>query len=311
MRRGLLALLALLGASSIASAQVQFVPPPGLTIQTAAAAKVSPDDVVTRLMTFDHNNDGRVAIGELSERMRPLVARGDRNGDEALDRAELKALAVAPAQTGRVVARQGGYSFGDDVGLSSKTHIEGALEDLRLASDTKERALPIIRRYVDQVETAATTELTSRLEALMSFEQVVTLTTALKNPERQLTQRSANGEARVIRMTVGGDLKRRVEGMGLVPENNLKAQKAIDDFKLRLRLGSEADRAQLLVQLKDVLSQEERQDYGAALARRPVVASGPQVFAFNDVVRRAQETFGVVKPAVLIEPRAPVTIISR
>jgi len=87
MRRGLLALLALLGASSIASAQVQFVPPPGLTIQTAAAARVSPDDVVTRLMTFDHNNDGRVAIGELSERMRPLVARGDRNGDEALDRA--------------------------------------------------------------------------------------------------------------------------------------------------------------------------------------------------------------------------------
>jgi hypothetical protein len=65
------------------------------------------------------------------------------------------------------------------------------------------------------------------------------------------------------------------------------------------------------VQLKDVLSPEEREDYGAALARRPVVASGPQVFAFNDVVRRAQETFGVVKPAVLIEPRAPVTIISR
>jgi hypothetical protein len=316
MRRGLLALLALLGASSIASAQVQFVPPPGLTIQTAAAARVSPDDVVTRLMTFDHNNDGRVAIGELSERMRPLVARGDRNGDEALDRAELQALAVAPraeapAQTGRAFARQGGYSFGDDVGLSSKTHIEGALEDLRLASDTKERALPIIRRYVDQVETAAMTELTSRLEALMSLEQVVTLTTALKNPERQLTQRSANGETRVIRMTVGGDLKRRVEGMGLVPENNLKAQKAIDDFKSRLRLGSEADRAQLLVQLKDVLSPEEREDYGAALARRPVVASGPQVFAFNDVVRRAQETFGVVRPAVLIEPRAPVTIISR
>jgi len=316
MRRGLLALLALLGASSIASAQVQFVPPPGLTIQTAAAARVSPDDVVTRLMTFDHNNDGRVAIGELSERMRPLVARGDRNGDEALDRAELQALAVAPlaeapAQTGRVFARQGGYSFGDDAGLSSKTHIEGALEDLRLASDTKERALPIIRRYVDQVETAAMTELTRRLEALMSLEQVVTLTNALKNPERQLTQRSANGEARVIRMTVGGDLKRRVEGLGLVPENNLKAQKAIDDLKSRLRLGSEADRAQLLVQLKDVLSPEEREDYGAALARRPVVASGPQVFAFNDVVRRAQETFGVVKPAVLIEPRAPVTIISR
>ena len=301
MRRGLLGLLALLGASSIASAQVQFVPPPGLTIQTAAAAKVSPDDVVTRLMTFDHNNDGRVAIGELSERMRPLVARGDRNGDEALDRAELKTLAVAPAQTGRVVARQGGYSFGDDVGLSSKTHIEGALEDLRLASDKKERALPIIRRFIDQVETAAMTELTSRLEALMSFEQVVTLTTALKNPERQLTQRSANGEARVIRMTVGGDLKRRVEGMGLVPENNVKAQKAIDDFKLRLRLGSETDRAQLLVQLKDVLSPEEREDYGAALARRPVVASGPQVFAFNDVVRRVQETFGAVKPAVFIE----------
>jgi len=37
MRRGLLALLALIGASSMGSAQAQFVPPPGLTIQTTTA----------------------------------------------------------------------------------------------------------------------------------------------------------------------------------------------------------------------------------------------------------------------------------
>jgi len=316
MRRGLLALLALLGASSIASAQVQFVPPPGLTIQTAAAARVSPDDVVTRLMTFDHNNDGRVAIGELSERMRPLVARGDRNGDEALDRAELQALAVAPlaeapAQTGRVFARQGGYSFGDDAGLSSRTHIEGALEDLRLASDRKDRALPIVRAYADTVEQAAKSALISQMEPLLSPQQFLTFTGLLNADEgRQLTVRSNEGTRQVF-LNVRGDLARRVEAMRLAAPADEQARKAIDEFKTRTRLGNELDRAGLRAQLKEILSAEELDDFGAALGRRPVVANGPSVFALNEAVMRVREAINVVKPAVLIEQQAPVTIIAR
>jgi len=321
MRRCFLALLALLGASAIASAQAQFVPPPGLTLQVSAATKVSPDDVVTRLMTFDHNNDGRVAIGELSERMRPVVARGDTNGDGALDRNELQALAVAPlsvapVQAGRVFGQAGGYSFGDDAGLSSRTHIEGALEDLRLASDKKERALPIVRAYVDTVEQAAKAELSNQMEPLLSAQQLAAFTNALNaGPSRQFTLRTNTGESQVIRMNTGGaDLSRRVDAlnMGLSASQNDQVHKAIEQFKTRIRLGEESDRSGLLAQLKEILSDEERDNYGAALSRRPVVANGPSFIALNnDVVMRNRQIIDVVRPAVLIEQRTPVGTVTR
>jgi hypothetical protein len=307
MRRGLLAVLILLGGSSFAWAQVQFLAPPGLATKTDTKVTATPDQVVSRLMTFDHNNDGQVAIGELSERMRPLVARGDRNGDGALDRSELQALAVTPlsavpTQTGRVFAQAGGYSFGDNVGLSSKTHIEGALEDLRLASDKKERALPIVRAYVDTVEQAATAALISQMEPLLSPEQLRVFTTALNaDQRRQVTLKTNTGERQVFIMNVRGDLAARVTAMQLGAPKDEQARQAIEQFKSRIRLGSEPERSALLAQLKDILSDEERDNYGAALARRQVVANGPQVFAFNDVVMRSRDFTDVVKPAVLIE----------
>ena len=306
MRRGLLAVLILLGGSSFAWAQVQFLAPFGLATKADTKVTVTPDQVVTRLMTFDHNNDGQVAIGELSERMRPLVARGDKNGNGALDRFELQALAVAPLstvppQSGRGFGQAGGYSFGDDAGLSSRTHIEGALEDLRLASDKKDRALPIVRAYVDTVEQAAKAALISQMERLLAPQQLATFTALLNADQgRQLTLRSNEGPRQVL-INLRGDLARRVEAMRLVAPMDEEARKAIDQFKTRTRLGNELDRAGLLAQLKDILNDEERDNYGAALARRPVVANGPQVFAFNDVVRRAQESVDGVKPAVLIE----------
>jgi hypothetical protein len=320
MRRGLLALLGLLVASSMASAQVQVAPGVRFQAVDTAATKVSPDEVVTRLMTFDHNNDGRVAISELSERMRPLVARGDRNGDEALDRSELQALAVAPstvaaAQNGRLVARQGGgYSFGGGDSLSSKNHIEGALEDLRLASDTKERALPIVRSYAETVEAAAKAELISRMEPLLSREQLVVFNAMLNaDQRRQVVLKSPTGEQRQVFIASGrGDLTQRVDAMNLGAAGTEQAHQAIEQFKTRLRLGDELDRAGLLAKLKPLLGPEELENYGAALARRPVVANGAPFFGLNDALIRVQGAVNVVKPAVLIEHQAPAaTLISR
>src|SRR5262245_48594309 len=139
MQRGLLALLVLLGSSSVAFAQGgQFFGQLQLGL-TQATTKVSSDEVVARIMTFDQNSDGRVSIGELSERMRPLVNRGDRNGDQALDRSEVLALSRASTQNGRGGGPGSSYGFGEDTGLSSRQHIEGALEDLRLTSDKTDR----------------------------------------------------------------------------------------------------------------------------------------------------------------------------
>ena len=315
MRRGLLALLGLLVASSMASAQVQIAPGVRFQAVDTATTKVSPDEVVTRLMTFDHNNDGRVAISELSERMRPLVARGDRNGDDALDRSEIQSLAVAPlavAQNGRFVARQGGgYSFGDGDSLSSKNHIEGALEDLRLASDTKERALPIIRSYAETVEAAAKAELSSRMEPLLSREQLIVFNTMLNaDQRRQIVLKSPTGEQRQVFISSGrGDLTQRVDAMNLGADRTGQAHQAIEQFKTRLRLGDELDRAGLLARLKPLLGPEELENYGAALARRPVVANGSPFFGLNDALLRVRESVNDgVKPAVLIEQNFSVGV---
>jgi hypothetical protein len=94
-------------------------------------AKVSPDDVVTRLLSFDRNRDGKVAKAELAERMHSVVTRGDADGDGALDRREIRTLAMKPAATaatatgGRGIPFPGGYGFGDQNGLSSRSHIDG------------------------------------------------------------------------------------------------------------------------------------------------------------------------------------------
>jgi len=314
MRRGLLTLLMLLAGSSLAWAQNTFLASSGPT----ETPKVSPDAVVSRLMTFDQNHDGRVVIGELSERMRPLVERGDRNRDGALDTFEIHALAdahTAPVQQRGGTFSAGGYSFGDDVGLSSRKHIEGVLDDLRLASEKKERALPIVKAHVDMVEHAATAELISQLEPLLSPQQL-TAFTAMLNAEkrRQVTIRTTTktGEAQVLMMNGGVDLARRVDAMQLGAPNNEKARQAIERFKTRLRLGHEPDRLELLAQLQGILSAEELDDYGAALARRPVVANGIHFVAVNDAVVRSHQFIGdVVKPAVLIERGSVVAVPGR
>ena len=102
-----------------------------------------------------------------------------------------------------------------------------------------------------------------------------------------------------------GDLAQRVDGMGLPPSTNKQAQKAIGDYKSRLRLERETDRVALLAQLKDVLGNEELDDFGAAIARRPVVANGRTFVMVNDASIRAPQLIDVARPAVLIERGFP------
>jgi hypothetical protein len=310
MRRALLTLLALLGGASAAWAQVQVFPAQG----NQTDVKVGVDEIVARLMTFDQNTDGRVALGELSERMRPLVARGDTNGDEALDPLEIHQLANAPVQPVRVFGSSGGYSFGDDVGLSSRRHIEGALEDLRLTSDKTGRALPIVRSYIEHVENTARAHLLSKMETLLTLEQFVTFSRLLDGQQHQITLRTNAAEgARVFRMAMAGigNLTRQLEMMALPAPHNEQARAAVEEYQTRVRLGSEAERSELIERLTDVLNDEELENYNAALQRRPVVANSPAfAMRLNGVVQAIREQPGRAVPAVLIE-RVPVAVISR
>ena len=66
----------------------------------------NPQEMVTRLMEGDKDNDGYLSESELPERMRPMMSRADTDGDKKLSREELTAVAQ----------RQAGASRGEGAG---------------------------------------------------------------------------------------------------------------------------------------------------------------------------------------------------
>lgn len=66
--------------------------------------------VITQLMAFDKNNDGKLSRSELPQRLQTLMDRADTNKDGVLDRAELVAISRQRGEAG------GGPGFGRDRG---------------------------------------------------------------------------------------------------------------------------------------------------------------------------------------------------
>jgi hypothetical protein len=244
--------------------------PAGLT------TRATPDDVVTRLMSFDSNRDGKIAPSELPERMQPLVKTGDADLDGTLDVNEVRTLALAP--TVPVTARgfqPGGYGFADDVGVSStRTHIDGALDDLGLAGVTRQDAGAIAIAFMDALEADATANLTKELATVLTPDQLNEVRVALDQPQQNrrflLTRRQNGLDTRIV---ISGPLEVKIEQLGLKESEKKEALAAIDRYKARLRL-NDADRTALLEPMKALLSDEQRDNLRAALERRPLVKNG-------------------------------------
>src|SRR5688572_12818856 len=105
------AALAIVIASAAAAAAQEILPTVRminsgnqLILQQALQARLSADDVLARVMSFDRDRDGKVATGELSERMQNLVGRGDRSGDGALDESEIRLLATSQQFAARALS---------------------------------------------------------------------------------------------------------------------------------------------------------------------------------------------------------------
>ncbi len=210
MKTSCAALLILM--SSVVTAAPQGVSSADHRLVTLSATKqqagATADDVVVRLMQFDRNDDLKLTIDELPDRMKIQVVRGDRNDDLMLDVGEIRRLTglrpqvLFPSDAQRVVI----YGFGDAFGtLSSRTHIENSIDDLRLAPQTAAEAKRIALAQADEFE------------------------------------RSAGADG----------------GQRLTDER----------------------RAVLVAGLSDVLTEEERDDLNAALARRPLVKAVDRVAA--------------------------------
>ena len=281
MRRGLVLLVTVICCATTASAQNPRVQVQTFTFFNAASAAIgraNPDDVVARMMSFDRDHDGVISKSELPERMQPLLMRGDAGFDGTLNAAEIRTLALgAPPvnATERGFGHPGGYTFGDQGEISSRSHIEGALADLRLDEVTSDRARSVVGAFVEALDADASADLLQEMEKLLTPEQLNDFKTGLdpRAPRRFFTMKAPNQTA-VPFVLSGGDLGRRVEIYGLGPEALREAHAAVDRFKDRLRPGDD-DRAALLKQMKGILSVEERDNFRAALERRPLVKAGP------------------------------------
>jgi hypothetical protein len=269
------------------------------------AARQNPELVVGRMMAFDRNGNGRVETTELTERMHAVVTRGDANADGALDESEIRTLTRTPLtrNTPQIAGFGNTYGFGEDVGLSSRSHIEGAIEDLRLSNLRKESALEVVDEFMDAVEKSAVDELLSALEGNMAPEKLAEIRRALED--------QSNGPAQVVIMpsaaksiasqralsmlhlAAGGQ---KMMLVALQVERIEPALAAVERYKTRLRL-NDAERSELVNSLKDTLSEEDRDNFRAAIERRPVVAAGGQVrFASAvTVIDSGIQTFSIEK----------------
>jgi hypothetical protein len=294
MRRSFLMTLTILVLVLAVRAGAQFASPPlALTTASVPAVTVTPDLVVTRLMSFDRDGDGLVARDELPERMQDVLTRGDVSNDQALDRDEVRKLATRPAA--QVAARgfqPGVYGFGGTT-FDTRLHIEGAIDDLRLASETRQKALEIASRFKTVSAAEAKAAMLATMSSLLTAEQLEDFTASLdgrshvvaafKN-EGGVTFFGANADDVAtqklktfsVRLVGAVDPMMHIEKLDLAPAPKQRAVAAIQQFKMAQggQL-TEADRAALVDAMQGILADEQRADLRAALDRRPIVKQTP------------------------------------
>lgn len=303
MRRQSLVLLTLLplGIGATAHAQVVAVPGPDTSQQRivfeALSIRESPmtrEHVVARLLSFDRDGNGRVTRSELPERMHDLLQRGDADNDSTLDDRELRELAATPTQRQTLVRglQPGIYGFGDNVGFDSRLHIEGAIDDLRLAEANRAEALTIAKRLEADRNTRITSELLETMSQMLTeasladfkglVERNAVSVRAIEN--HSVAVNSANAQPNAVHSVIVTRLRtasfdqmlgRAIDKYGLQPAEQQRARAAVQQYTEQKngRL-SDADRQALLNELHHVLNDQQRDDLRAALERRPIVKQG-------------------------------------
>src|SRR5262249_29943248 len=118
--------------------------------------RLTADDVVARIMSFDKNGDGKITKDELPERMQDLIERGDANKDGALDKDEIKQLATELARGGGRFGFRGGFPLGaagrGDAGDGvPAAALERAVNDLQLSDKAKETAAAAVKAHQENV----------------------------------------------------------------------------------------------------------------------------------------------------------------
>lgn len=307
MRSGCVALLMLMAFVTKASSQETFtvLPTRQAPLPAQQEARLNAEAVVARVMSFDRNRDGRVVADELAERMEGLVARGDRDADGALDASEVRALSESPQVLPQNFRNpSGGYGFGDTVGQSSRTHIENSIDDLRLAPEVRDQAKRIGLAFAEELENTARANLRTAVAPLLTPAQMTQFESDLTRLAASRTfQVTSNGTLQTI--SIGMDPTFMLRRHQLSAEQMKTALAAVEAFKAEQQL-DDARRSALVAQVSGLLTAEERENFSAALSRRPLVKGfggvGPVQVAMRQVVTQTREPQPVVRHLVLTTP---------
>jgi Ca2+-binding EF-hand superfamily protein len=122
-------------------AEAPQIPAPGPTA----------DELLSLLMTFDKNKDGKLQKSEIPERQAGILERGDTNTDGTLDAAELKKLtadqAAAPVAPPRGGRGRGGFGRFDPAAAALDKDTNGELSGEEIAGATD--ALKVLDKNQD------------------------------------------------------------------------------------------------------------------------------------------------------------------
>lgn len=300
-----IALLAL-GTGATVSAQQLTA-----TTFVTANAGASADAVVARLMAFDRNHDGVLTRAELPERMQNLLSRSDAGATgDAIDAAAVRRIASTPVATPQLAGLQvGHYGFGDGFDFDTRLHIDGAIDDLRLAGDVRDRAKTIAHEVQASGADRAKTHLLARMESILTPQQFTNFRAALDGQfvtvraikEGSVTvfgatpQEAAHGQqVEVLLRTTGiADLSNVIQQYALKGDALQRASEEIEQFNIH-RTGrlSSVDRQAIVDALQGLLDDQQRTDLRAALERRPIVKQGQTVTT----------TFRIIQPVTATIP---------
>jgi len=236
------------------------------------------DAVVARVMSFDANGDGRVARVELPDRMQDVVKRGDRNGDAALDREEILAIASVSVVIGEGTGMPPRIARKIPVTVRALRDpgLAGLLDDLKLPPDRRAAALAAVA----QAEADTTNAVMASVETLRA--EVRAIVTAQQFAVLEGTLQSQVTTIRAFLQSVTASAGRStspiptldVDAVGraaqLTGDALTGVRSASDRLVERTRVLA-TDHSGLLRRLAPVLTAEELADFAASVERHSAI----------------------------------------
>jgi hypothetical protein len=162
---------------------------------------ITADQIVERIMSFDKNNDGKITIDELPERMQHLIALGDVNKDGALDKSEIAKLASTleaftgltggggppPGAPPKGAFPKGAFAKGGPKGplKGAAAEAQRTLDDLNVTGSARDKAERALRAQQDKMrryEELTRAELIVQMKEALNEEDFKAFKTALERP---------------------------------------------------------------------------------------------------------------------------------